>query len=98
MARKGGTVSALSYMQRRSSGIYEFRRMLPRSLAGREPPAAGRERLKELINPSTGRFKREITISLRTTDVAEGKRRDRSFVVWYRRRRRWRVCRRQQSQ
>lgn len=67
---------AITYMQRRRSGIYEFRRMLPRSLAGKEVPAYARDSLAELTNSATGRFKRELAISLRTADPNEGKRRD----------------------
>ncbi|MBM6593031.1 site-specific integrase [Microvirga sp. BT291] len=67
---------AITYMQRRRSGIYEFRRMLPRSLAGKPVPAYAREALAELTNLKTGRFKRELTVSLQTTDLREGKKRD----------------------
>jgi hypothetical protein len=65
---------ALTYMQRRRSGIYEFRRMLPRSLAGKPVPSWARERLVELVNPKTGSFKRELTISLGTSDHREARR------------------------
>lgn len=67
---------AITYMQRRRSGIYEFRRMLPRSLAGKPAPAHVRTSLSELINPNTGCFKRELTVSLQTSDPREGKRKD----------------------
>lgn len=67
---------AITYMQRRRSGIYEFRQMLPRSLAGKPAPTHAREVLAELINPKTGCFKRELTVSLRTSDPREAKRRD----------------------
>lgn len=67
---------AITYMQRRKSGIYEFRKMLPRSLAGRPAPAHVREALPELINPRSGHFKRELTVSLKTSDPKEGARRD----------------------
>jgi hypothetical protein len=67
---------AITYMQRRRSGIYEFRRMLPRALAGKPMPAHARRELAELLNDETGRFKGELTVSLHTTDPAEGKRRD----------------------
>jgi hypothetical protein len=50
--------------------------MLPRSLAGKPAPDHAREDLAELINPKTGCFKRELTVSLRTSDTREGKRRD----------------------
>ncbi len=68
-------------MQRRKSGIYEFRKMLPRSLAGRIAPTHVRETLPELINKRTGCFKRELTISLKTNDQREGARRDMQEAV-----------------
>ena len=67
---------AITYMQRRRSGIYEFRRMLPRALAGKPMPAHARRELAELLNAQTERFKGELTVSLHTTDPTEGKRRD----------------------
>lgn len=67
---------AITYMQRRKSGIYEFRRMLPTVLAGKLAPDFMREPLAELINPKTGCFKRELTVSLATKDPKEAKRRD----------------------
>jgi uncharacterized protein DUF6538 len=63
-------------MQRRRSGIYEFRRMLPRALAGKPMPAHARRELAELLNAKTGRFKGELTVSLHTADPTEGKWRD----------------------
>jgi integrase len=69
-------MSALSYMQRRRSGIYEFRRRLPSSLAGKPAPRHIREALPELVNPKTGRFKGEVVRSLHTSDHREAKRRD----------------------
>lgn len=65
---------AITYMKRRPSGIYEFRRMLPRSLAGQMVPAYARPALVELTNPKTGRFKLELTVSLQTTETAAAKR------------------------
>lgn len=62
-------------MQRRRSNIYEFRRMLPRSIAGKPVPSHAREALAELINPNTGRFNRELTVSLQTTDPRVANRR-----------------------
>jgi integrase len=50
--------------------------MLPRSLAGKPAPAHAQEPLAELINPKTGCFKRELTVSLRTSDTREAKRKD----------------------
>lgn len=67
---------AITYMQRRRSGVYEFRRMLPRTLAGKPAPSFARTTLAELINPATGRFKRELTVSLKTSDPKEAKRKD----------------------
>lgn len=69
-------MAALSYMQRRPSGIYEFRRRLPTELAGRVAPAHIAARLPDLVNPKTGCFKRELTVSLQTTDAAKAKRQD----------------------
>jgi hypothetical protein len=67
-------MSALSYMQRRASGTYEFRKRLPESLAGKPAPAAVRAAFSELVNPTTGCFKRELVRSLETKDVAQAKR------------------------
>ena len=67
---------AITYMHRRSSGIYEFRRMLPKTLVGKPMPVYARHELVQLLNPATGCFKQELTISLRTNDAGEGKRRD----------------------
>lgn len=67
---------AITYMQRRRSGIWEFRRMLPRSLAGKPMPSHARPQLAELLNTTTGCFKRELAISLGTSDAREAKRRD----------------------
>jgi integrase len=69
-------MTALSYMQRRTSGIYEFRRRLPREIAGKPAPAKARQLLSELINPETGRFKQELTVSLGTSDHQAAKRKD----------------------
>lgn len=69
-------MAALSYMQRRSSGTYEFRRRLPEALAGKQAPAHMRDTFGELINPKTGCFKREVVRSLKTTNFREAKRRD----------------------
>lgn len=69
-------MSALSYMQRRASGTYEFRKRLPESLAGEQVPPAMRKPFSELINTTTGRFKRELVRSLDTKDVKEAKRRN----------------------
>ncbi|MBX5183385.1 hypothetical protein HJB88_12135 [Rhizobium sp. NZLR5] len=69
-------MAGLSYMQRRTSGIYEFRKRLPQELAGKPAPKNTPAVLTELINPATGRFKRELTVSLKTTNFADAKRKD----------------------
>lgn len=69
-------MAALSYMQRRASGTYEFRKRLPESLAGRPAPSHMREDFSDLINAKTGHFKRELVRSLATKDLKEAKRRD----------------------
>ncbi|WP_246672856.1 MULTISPECIES: site-specific integrase [unclassified Mesorhizobium] len=69
-------MAALSYMQRRTSGIYEFRKRLPLELAAKPVPPHLRPRLAELINPTTGHFKRELTVSLKTADYRLAKRLD----------------------
>jgi hypothetical protein len=66
-------MSVLSYMQRRASGTYEFRRSFPKSLAGKQAPTHMREAFRELINDETGCFKRELVRSLNTKDVKEAK-------------------------
>lgn len=63
-------------MQRRPSGIYEFRRRLPQALAGKPAPEHVKGRLSELINPTTGNFKQYLSVSLRTNDQKLAKRRD----------------------
>lgn len=69
-------MAALSYMQRRASGTYEFRKRLPEALAGKPVPAHMRDAFADLINPKTHCFKRELVRSLSTKDVKEAKRRD----------------------
>lgn len=69
-------MALLSYMQRRTSGTYEFRKRLPEALAGKPAPAHMRDAFSELINTNTGRFKRELVRSLGTKDAREAKRRD----------------------
>jgi hypothetical protein len=69
-------MAALSYMQRRVSGTYEFRKRLPERLAGREAPAHMREVFADLINPRSECFKRELVRSLQTKDLKQAKRRD----------------------
>lgn len=67
----------MSYLQRRPSGIYEVRVQLPRGLSGEVAPARVRAdpKFSPLLNPQSGRFKREVTRSLKTRDPAEAKRR-----------------------
>jgi len=69
-------MAALSYMQRRTSGTYEFRKRLPEALAGKPVPSHMRDGFTDLINAKTGRFKRELVRSLQTKDVKEAKTRD----------------------
>lgn len=64
-------MAALSYMQRRKSGTYEFRRRLPEALAGKPVPTHMREAFAELVNPKTSQFKREVVRSLGTKDLKE---------------------------
>jgi hypothetical protein len=61
-------MAGLSYMQRRSSGVYEFRKRLPIELAGRLAPDHLRLAYPELVNSRTGCFKGEIVRSLGTND------------------------------
>jgi hypothetical protein len=69
-------MAGITYMQRRSSGIYEFRKRLPKELAGKPAPEHAKRYVPELVNPDTGRFKRELTVSLGTNDPKAAKRRD----------------------
>lgn len=50
--------------------------MLPKALAGKPAPGFVHGAFAELINPKTGCFKRELTVSLRTADPQLAKRRD----------------------
>jgi hypothetical protein len=52
-------MALISYMQRRTSGTYEFRKRLPEALAGKPVPDHMRDAFAELINSTTGCFKRE---------------------------------------
>jgi len=69
-------MAALSYMQRRASGTYEFRKRLPEALAGKPAPSHMRDAFPDLINPKTQCFKREIVRSLATKELKQAKRRD----------------------
>src|SRR5262245_59668663 len=68
-------MSALTSMQRRKSGTYEFRKQLPDTLAVNPVPDQMRDAFGELVNPKTGTFKGELVRSLETKDPKEGKRR-----------------------
>lgn len=64
-------------MQRRpGSGIYQFRKRLPKELAGKVAPEHIRRGLPELVNTDTGCFKRELVVSLGTNDLRAAKRKD----------------------
>lgn len=69
-------MAALSYVQRRASGTYEFRRRLPEALAGKPVPSHMRDAFPDLINPKTHCFKRELVRSLATKELKQAKRRD----------------------
>lgn len=69
-------MAALSYMQRRASGTYEFRKHLHEALAGRPVPSHMRDAFSDLINSKTGHFKRELVRSLATKELKEAKRLD----------------------
>lgn len=69
-------MAGLSYMQRRRSGLYEFRKRLPAELARMPAPDHVRAAYPELVNPRTGCFKGELVRSLGTSDYREAKRRD----------------------
>ncbi|SCB25869.1 hypothetical protein GA0061099_1003657 [Bradyrhizobium yuanmingense] len=69
-------MAALSYMQRRASGTYEFRKRLPEALAGKPAPSHIRDAFPDLVNPKTQRFKRELVRSLATKELKQAKRRD----------------------
>lgn len=69
-------MAALSYMQRRASGVYEFRKRVVAELAGRPAPAFMRSAFPALVNAETGRFKREVVLSLGTKDPKLAKKAD----------------------
>lgn len=66
-------MAAISYMQRRRSGVYEFRKRLPERLAGKPAPAHMRQSFSDLINGETGNFRREFVRSLGTHDEKKAK-------------------------
>ncbi len=52
-------------MKRRpGSGIYQFRKRLPKEFAGQVAPDHIKRHLSELIDADTGCFKRELVVSL----------------------------------
>lgn len=69
-------MAALSYMQRRASGTYEFRKRLPEALAGKPVPSHMRDGFADLVNSKTGHFKRELVRTLQTKDLREAKKRN----------------------
>lgn len=66
-------MALMSYVQRRRSGVYEFRKRLPQMLAGKDVPAHMRARFPDLINTATGKFKYEFVQSLDTKEPAAAK-------------------------
>ncbi len=73
MVQQGGTVSLMSNVQRRRSGIYECRVQLPKKIAGKLAPEHLRRSFPDLINAKTGCFKHEIARSLNTSDPETAK-------------------------
>ncbi|QZN98251.1 site-specific integrase [Chenggangzhangella methanolivorans] len=67
-------MAALSYMAVRGSTQW-FRKRLPEALAGKDAPEHIRAAFPQLVNAKTGRFKLEVTNSLKTKDEATAKRR-----------------------
>lgn len=63
-------MAGLTYMQRRPSGIYEFRKRLPQELAGRQAPKHLHSGLSELINPKTG-IPREKRLPMQSLGVID---------------------------
>jgi hypothetical protein len=76
-------MAVMSYIQRRRSGVYEFRRRMPQALAGRAVPADMRERFPDLINAKAGCFKREYVRSLDTKDSSAAKRKAHRLASWW---------------
>ncbi len=66
-------MALMSYVQRRRSGFYEFRKRLPQALAGKDVPTHMRDRFPDLINTSTRRFKNEFVQSLDTKEAPAAK-------------------------
>lgn len=76
-------MAAMSYIQRRKSGVYEFRKRLPGPLAGKPSPKHVREQFRDLINAKAGHFKKEYVRSLGVKDVKEAKRRAHPIAAWF---------------
>jgi hypothetical protein len=70
----------MTYVQRRANR-YEFRYRLPDDLAGKTVPRPLPSSLSSIVNPSAGRFKREIIKSLGTNDLATANRRVLSHIA-----------------
>ena len=67
---------ATIYIQRRKSGIFEFRKRLPDGLAGRPATAQERKAFPELVNAATSRFRTEVVRSLGTSNATKARRLD----------------------
>ena len=67
-------MALMSYVQRRRSGVYEFRKRLPQALAGKDVPPHIRAGFPDLVNAATGKFKHEFVQSLQTKEAAGAKR------------------------
>jgi hypothetical protein len=73
----------MTYVQWRANR-YEFRYRLPDDLAGKAVPPRFPSSLSSIVNPSAGRFKREVVRSLRslrTNDPVEAKRKVLSHIA-----------------
>lgn len=66
-------MALMSYVQRRRSGVYEFRKRLPQALAGKAVPEHMRGRFTDFINIGTGKFKGEFVQPLDTKEAAAAK-------------------------
>ena len=66
-------MALMSYVQRRRSGVYEFRKRLPQALAGKDFPTHLGTRFPDLINTTTGKFKHEFVQSLDTKEASAAK-------------------------
>lgn len=75
-------MAVMSYIQRRRSGVYEFRRRMPQALAGKAVPAHMRGQFSDLINSKAGCFKRYVR-SLDTKDCAAAKRKAHRLASWW---------------